>query len=649
MNAKLLQAVKLHQANQLKEAEELYRRVLIEESENADALHLLGLIELQKGTVESAATLIQRAIRAAPGQPGMHHNLGVAQLRLRDLPAAEASFRQALALNAQSPGSSGLLAQVLCERGRTAEAIDFYKQAIAQTPDNAALQRCLADALHASGRVDEAATAYRQALTLAPDDGDALWGLTCALTTLGEYAEAAEHLRRVVAAAPDWAEARHNLARALHELGETDAAIDAFRVAAERLAAPETSLGAIATIIPGAPSANNRSILEARRSLGARATEKPLDLTASRAGKKSPKRLRVGYVSSFFRDRNWMKQVWALINHHDRSKVQLHLFSDDPESTIGEEYQRSADDHFHDISRATNLEAAQAIAAQDLDVLVDLNGYSKLSRLPLFFHRPAPVIVAWYNMYATSGLSCFDYLIGDDTVIPPEEEAEYSERILRVPGGYLPLEIGYKVPDIVSPPCLERGFIAFGCLAPQYKITPPVIEAYAGILKQSPTSRLTFKNRFLRFPSHQQYLKQRFEKHGVSAERILTDGPAEHFDFLAKYGEIDLALDTFPYNGGTTTMECLWQGVPMLCFHGDRWASRISASILAHAGLAEYVAGSVNEFREMAVKLAKSPATPGHLAQLRATMRKRLLGSALCDVQGFARNMEEIYGRICKR
>jgi protein O-GlcNAc transferase len=643
----LRRAKRFHQTNQLKKATELYHRVLAVEPECADALHLLGLIEIQNGAFEKAVEMIRRAVRSAPEQPAFHHHLGVAHLRRRDFVAAEAGFRQALALGSDSPESLGLLGEVLVALGRAPEATGYYERATAQMPHDPKWHRGLADALHACGRLAEAVGAYRRTLALTPDDGTALWGLGCALTTLCEYGEAADCLSRLVAVDADWAEAQHNLGRVLHELGQTDAAVAAFRLAAGRLASPEMTLIAIATIVPGAPSANNQSILEARRSMGAFVTEKPIDLSAL-APEKARGRLRVGYVSSFFRDRNWMKQVWALINNHDRGRIEVHLFSDDPESTIGGEYRRHPEDRFHFISTASNLKVAQAIADQGIDVLVDLNGYSKPSRLPLFFHRPAPVIVAWYNMYATTGLNCFDYLIGDDIVIPAEDEPYCTERILRLPGCYLPLEVGYSVPDVTPPPCLERGFITFGSLAPQYKITPPTIAAWADILKQCPGSRLVLKSRFLGSPSNRQYMHQQFERHGVAAELILMDGPAEHFEFLAKYSEIDLAFDTFPYNGGTTTMESLWQGVPVLCFHGNRWASRISASIMRNAGLPEFVAANVDGFRDMAANLATRLDTPAYLAQLRRTMRDRLLGSAVCDVHGFARNMEDLYRRICR-
>src|SRR5262249_3734052 len=155
--------------------------------------------------------------------------------------------------------------------------------------------------------------------------------------------------------------------------------------------------------------------------------------------------------------RNWMKPVWGLINHHDRDRFEIHLFSDGPEAAIGQSYRKDPRDRFHDTSGLANPALAQLIEELEIDLLIDLNGYSRPSRLPLFNLRPAPVQAAWFNMYATSGLSGFDYLIGDEHVIPPEEEQFYGERVVRVSGSYLTFEVTYPVPDVAPPPCLQGG------------------------------------------------------------------------------------------------------------------------------------------------------------------------------------------------
>jgi predicted O-linked N-acetylglucosamine transferase (SPINDLY family) len=268
--------------------------------------------------------------------------------------------------------------------------------------------------------------------------------------------------------------------------------------------------------------------------------------------------------------------------------------------------------------------------------------------LGLFALRPAPVQAAWFNMYGTSGLSRFDYLIGDRHVVPPEEDAFYTERIVRVPGSYLTFEVTYPVPEVAPAPCLRRGALTFGCLAPQYKITTQVVEAWSRILRECPGTRLLLKSAVLGRPEAREFVRGLFARYEVPADRLLLEGPAEHYDFLGRYADVDIALDTFPYNGGTTTMEALWQGVPVLTFSGDRWASRTSASLLREAGLPEFVAPDRESYVDRAIALAHDPDTPDPLDRLRRGMRDRLSAAPVCDAARFARDMEEEYLRMAR-
>jgi predicted O-linked N-acetylglucosamine transferase (SPINDLY family) len=514
-------------------------------------------------------------------------------------------------------------------------------------PPTAAEHLRRADAFHERGQLAAAVDAYREALALDDRLGEAWWGLGCALGVLAEHAGAAKAFRHIVALCPDHGPAHHNLGKELFDLGQIDPALDSFRRAADLLRPNVASLGMIATAIPGSPRADNRAVLEARRAWAAACMPPaPPAKASSRPPRPAGERLRVGYVSAFFPNRNWMKPVWGLVNHHDRERFEVHLFSDGPETRVQHGYRKDPRDQFYDTSNLSNADVARVVEAQGIDVLVDLNGYSRAGRLPLFAPRPVPVQVAWFNAFATSGMDCFDAIIGDEHVIPPAEEAFYSEPVLRVPGCYLTFEVTYPVPDVTPPPCLAGRPVTFGCLAPQYKITPQVIETWSRILRGSPDSRLVLKNVVLQSSENRIFLREAFAGFGVSPDRLDLEGPAEHYEFLGKYAAIDVALDTFPYNGGTTTMEALWQGVPVLTFTGDRWASRISASLLHAAGLAEFVAPDQDGYVERAIALGRQADTPARLAELRRTMRERLRQAPACDTRTFARDMEGLYLRL---
>jgi protein O-GlcNAc transferase len=500
-----------------------------------------------------------------------------------------------------------------------------------------------ADALHLDRQYPEAIAAYRRTVAADASLHEAWYGLGCASLALKAYADAVEALRQAMASRPDAHRARCNLAEALFQLGEVDGAIREYQRAADSgdSEVRGVALAAIACIAPGAPQQDNFNIMAARR--------RWIDWQASgthrvtAAPPEAGRKLRVGYLGAFFSARNWMKMYMGVINAHDRDRFELHLLADGgaPSAECG--YVDHAEDRIWEIDGVPNADLAQHIVEAGLDVLVDLNGYSFQRRLPVFLYRPARLQICWNGMYGTSGLLDIDWLVGDAAVIPAEEEHYYCEPIARVPGSYLAFRVFYPVPDIAPPPCLRNGSLTFGCFASAYKLTEQTIAAYAAILRDAPTSRLLLRNRTLDEASNRASLLGRFARYGVAADRLTLEGGAEHFDFLRSYDRVDVALDTFPYNGGTTTAEALWQGVPMLTCNGDRWAGRTSRSLLLAGGLDEWVTADLPRFQDAAVALAHAPDTPGRLAALRGAMRERLLASAACDVVGLCRSLEALY------
>ncbi len=612
-------------------------------------------INSTENTLDDAIAAHQQALARDPGSATPLYDLGNAYRAKGEIGEAEKCFRRVIDVDPEHAGALAALAQVLQKLARAEEAVPFLKRAIVLMPDDADLHCDLGNALQTVRQLTDASAAYERSLQLNPNLSRAWYAAGCAQSSRKEYVAAMACFRKALEIHPHWPEAQHNLGRTLFQLGQVEEALDRFRQAAAG-GDPALPQAAIAVIIPGSPASDNQAILDARRTWAERQLP-PRRTTEhwSHRAKTADRPLRVGYVSSFFQDHNWMKPVWGLINHHDRERFEVHLFSDAPASRIQHGYRAYPQDRFHDTTRLSNEALAERIEQAEIDLLVDLNGYSTMQRLPLFTLRPARVIVGWFNMYATTGIPSYDYLIGDDVVVPPEEEKFYCEKIVRVPGSYLTFEVTYPVPPVVDPPCLTSGAITFGALASQYKITNEVIGAWSRILQQVPNSSLILKNGALLSPGTRQFVHGLFERHGVSPKRVRLDGPSDHYQFLETYGEIDIALDTFPYNGGTTTTEAIWQGVPVVSFSGDRWVSRTSASILQSAGLqsagllsaglGELAGRGLEDYITLAVRLANSP---DRLLDLRRNMRSRLCDSAVCDTRSFARNMERLYTQMAE-
>jgi protein O-GlcNAc transferase len=639
----LERSLQQHRSGNLTEAAKGYRKFLRKNPSQPHALFLLGCLEYQNGKNDAATDLLLEAITHAPREAEYHNALGLALTGLAKCEDAERSFRRALQLENRAQFHTNM-ALLFKKQNRFAEAAESFRQSIALRPDDTEVLCELGDLLQQSDEFAEASALYQRAVILRSKLGRAWCSLGCAENARQEYVPAMHAFQKAVELEPDWLEARHNLAGALYQLGQLSEAFKHLqRCATQSQETSAKSRETIAVIIPGVPEADNQVILEARCNW----VEKDLspqnvDLPAVRSRSKG-ERLRIGYVSSFFERDNWMKPVWGLINQHDRATFHVNLFSDAPASAIQHGYRAHLKDRFFNTTSLSNEGLAALIREAEIDILIDLNGYSNMRRLPLYLLRPASVVIGWFNLYATTGMKCFDYLIGDERTIPADEERFYTEKILRVAGSYLTFSVDYPVPPVSDPPCADKPGITFGSFASQYKITNEVIAAWSRILQLTPNSALLLKNRHLASATTQQFLRGLFEKNGIAAGRLLLEGPEDHYDFLKAYDRIDIALDPFPYNGGTTTSEAIWQGVPVIAFHGDRWAARTSASILHAGGLQDFVAKDLEAYVSLAVEWGHAPASRARLLELRRTMRSRLAGSPVCDTGNFAREMEKLY------
>jgi protein O-GlcNAc transferase len=480
------------------------------------------------------------------------------------------------------------------------------------------------------------------------------WCMTGALLNeIGEYAQAIGAFENCLKIEPGNVEALYDLGKSLYKLGDGNRASGLLEKAALATGLTDVWMG-LATIAPGVQECDHANVKRIREKFAAmvRHAESPLlpsyedSVQDSNAFNNETSPQRIGYLSAHWHDANYMKPVWPLINAHYHEHFKIHLLDDSTSANPDWQWLTNRGVESHRVVDLSNRDLAKFIREVEIDVLVDLSAYSKPERLGVYVHRPARVQAAWFNMYATSGFNEFDYIIGDDSVVLPEEESHYCERVLRLPLSYLTFQTNHVAPEVAIDPLRTMDQFTFGCLGTQYKITPQVIEVWSKILKVASSAQLLLANRELKSPCNRAYVLDQFLAHGVSSERIKILPPANHFEFLKYYDQIDLALDTFPYNGGTTTMEALWQGVPVLTFSGDRWASRTSQSILAHSHLSQFVSTDCEEYLNFAIRYATEQAFYDSLKPIRQNMRKDLMESAACDSIKLARAMESLYRSI---
>jgi protein O-GlcNAc transferase len=599
-------AIEHHQAGRLREAEREYREILKRQPRDRDALHLLGVVAHQCGQQDAAIRLIQQAIAIDSRQAKFHNSLGSVYQAAGHSVAAAACYREAIQLDSAYPEGHNNLGKALLDLGRPHEALGPLEKAVRIKPDYAGAHNNLGIALKALGHLTEAAAAFRRATTLRPDFWEAYFQWGNLLKDQGHAADAIEQYEHVLTVEPLAYTTQSNLlctlqyrdGISLEELATAHARFD--RVFGEPLRAQI------------APHSNDRD------------PDRPL---------------RLGFVSADLHGHPVGFFVVRMFEHLDRRQAEAvcyHTGQTDDHITARI---RAAAAQWREARGWSDDRLVQAIRDDAIDVLFDLSGHTRDNRLPVFARKPAPIQITWAGYVGTMGLRTIDYLLADRHQVPPEAEPHYVERILRMPDGYVCYEPPSSAPPVAPLPALRTGRVTFGSFNNQVKVGSRTVETWSRILQRVPRSRLVLKYYAMSHPEVSGRLRGMFADHGIAPERLVFLGSSSHVRQLEHYGEVDIALDPFPYGGGLTTLEALWMGVPVVTRPGETFAGRHSLSHLSSVGLTTTIARDLDDYVEIAAGLAADlPA----LARLRAGLRERMAASSVCDGERFTRDFERI-------
>ena len=599
----------------------------------ADAWSTLGLACLALDQPARALAALTRALRLEPRSLAHVHPLITAALAagLGEQEAARMEMVSARdPLNPVPHIARGLILERL---GQLAPAIDALEAATALAPDAKEPIAILAGVLSRSSRVREAEAALRQALTLDPRDPRLLNDRAAVLMRLHRHAEARDLLREVLERNGPHASVLCNLANATVCLGRQDEAVEIARAAIALDPAAALPRRALANTLPYQAGVAGSALLRAARDCSDALPRGALP-SLVRAPRDGP--LTIGLLSGTLRTHpvGWL--TIAGFEHLDPALFRIVCLSRAPEPA--DPIAR----RFHALARPwvdAGCLSDEALARRGrelgVDILIDLGGHGDAARMPACAHRIAPVQIKWVGMQNhSSGLAEMDWFLTDRWETPPALESLYSERLLRLPDGYVCYSPPPQAPDVAPAPVSRNGFVHFGCFNNLAKITPEVIATWCEILRAVPDSRLILKTHQLADPATAARFRAAFARHGIDPGRVETRGSSPHRAFLASYNDVDIVLDPFPYSGGLTTCEALWMGVPTVTLPGESFASRHSTSHLSNAGFPDCVA------RDRADYIAQAVARAGDaeaLARERLTMRARVRASPLCDAPRFGR------------
>ena len=636
---------------ELDKATACYRRALQLNPNYAPAQYSLGLVYQVRGDLNEAVACYRQALKRDPAHAKAHNNLGNALKDQGNLDEAVACCLRALELKPDLAEAHNNLGAAVREQGRPDDAIACYRRALELKPDLAEAHINLGDAFREQGKLDAAVACFRRALELKPDFAVVHNSLGDAFTEQGKLDAAVACYRRALELKPSYVSALGSLVHGLQHV----CCWDDLRVLSERvieaidqdsdagLASPVAPFGFLALPLMTTAEQQRKS---ARQWVNQRLKVKG-EFGYDRAHNRTtaPKtKMIIGYLSADFHSHAVAYLIAELIEKHDRSRFAIHGYSygrDDGSAMRGRLVR--AFDRFVDVRNLSHLQAAQRIAGDEVQILVDLTGYTRNARTRILALRPAPIQVNYLGYPGTMGASFIDYILVDDYIVPSDQQPSFTEKLVHLPGCY---QVNDSQREIAS--CTqsraecglpEAGFV-FCSFNNNFKITPEMFGVWMKLLKEVPGSVLWLLegNRFA--PAN---LCREAKRRGVAAERLVFAPHRPLAEHLARHRLADLFLDTFPYNAHTTASDALWAGCPVLTMAGETFASRVAASLLTALDLPELITRSLADYQDAALRLAQNA---GLLVALRERLEASRKESQLFNADWFARNLEKAYSTM---
>jgi protein O-GlcNAc transferase len=626
-----------------------FRQALHYKPAFAEARNGLGAVLLDMKRPQDAAAEFQQALAQKPQFADAMNNLGNALSALGRHADALIAFAKARDLQPDNPHIWYNAGNALKDMGRLEPAIDAYGHALALKPDYFDACNSLGAMLGRAGRPEQAVQVLRKARELKPNDARVHNNLGNVLQDMGYLEEAMESLDRAIALDPNYASSRNNMAIALMAMGRQDESLESYRRAVAIDPKDDIVHGNYIFCLHYLHGNDGAiPLAEARRWDARHGEPLRMNLVPHSNSRDPDRRLRVGYVSCDFRDHSVSRFLLGLLENHNHEQCEIICYSDVSSPDAATQRLRACADTWHDIVGVSDERVAEAIRGHGIDILVDLVGHSAGNRLPALARKPAPVQITYLGFPGTTGLATMDYRLTDSLADPPGmTEANYTEELLRLPATAWCFTPPPEVPEVPESPAADGRPICFGSFNKLNKLTPQTRELWAAVLKALPDSRLLIKDRALQDPATGRWLSRQFAGLGINPERLQwVDRKTDLAAHFQTYGQVDIALDSFPYHGATTTCEALWMGVPVVTLAGCTHVSRVGVSLLTNIGLPELIAQRPEDFVLIAAGLASDRA---RLKELRSSMRRRMLSSPLMDGPRLARDVESAYRQAWRR
>jgi predicted O-linked N-acetylglucosamine transferase (SPINDLY family) len=600
----------------------------------------LGMAEETLGRHAQAARAYRRAIELDATNAPLHFNLGNALRAAGDEAAAESAYLRALELQPDHARAANNLGLILALRGDHAGAQAWHRRATDADTSLAEAHMNLGCALGRLGRGDEALDSFARAQALRPAYAEAEANRGVVLHRLGRYEQALAAFDTALAQRPELVDAAVGRATALFEVGELDASHAAYAKVLALWPDDAVALGNVAATIVYSDRADRAAVYGAQRRHAALRRLESLRREPASRPPDPHRRLRVGFVSADLRRHSVAAFMEPLLRARDHSGFELFAYHNHRGGDEVTDRLRGGFDAWRDIAAHDDEAVFEGIRADGIDILIDLSGLTAGNRLGVFARKPAPVQMTWLGYLTSTGLEAIDWRITDYQVDPAGYEAWQTERPLRLRGCYLCFEPPGAAPEVAAPAQGPPLFVSFNNLA---KVSPSCIALWSRLLREVPQARLRLKSPPLGDPWVRRRVSDRFAAHGIDTARLdLLGWQRGEADHLALYADAHVALDTWPYNGVTTTCEALWMGVPVVSLVGKTHAARQGLTLLGAVGLEDLAVSDPDAYVATAAALVRDGAQRD---DLRSRLRARMRASPLTDAAGFTRKLETAWRR----
>lgn len=558
---------------------------------------------------------------------------------------AEVLYKQILSSDSENAECLHALGLLFANKGNIIEGVELIKKAINSRPDNFIYYLSLGFVLSHKPDFASAEEAYKKAISLNNSHAESYMQLGLVQRDMGKITEAINNFRTSLAIMPNNVSALLNIGNAIFDSGEVGEAIKYYKKAAEMLPENPDILANLIMAMHYDEVASRDEIFALSKKYAEKFTPNNLIRTNHQNSKNLNRKLRIGYVSSDFKAHPVGFYTEGVFINHDKTKFEIYCYANQNYKDRITQNISSGADKYTSIKDWPDAKVIEEIEKDKIDILVDLSGYSSGNRLGVFAKKPAPIQMSWIGYFDTAGMEAIDYIIADKFLIPEGDEKYYVEKPLRLPGSYVAMLRPEAKIAVTELPARKNGYITFGSFNNSRKLNKNLIKIWAEILEKVPNSKLYLKSKALIDQKVQEKFVKLFTDKNITKERILFSGHTVLEDMFSEYNKVDIALDSFPFNGNTTTSHALWMGVPVVTLSGSNYVSKMSESILNAINLPELITKTKDEYISKAVNLAGNIE---ELEKIRAGLRKKFENSNLSDCKKFTGQLEELFERAWK-